>query len=98
MDILSRLERTVAIFLSKSGIEPMFGNSSSKKFTGTGHTPPFISAYSTKSINNDVKKDDDKKFKALCWSHIIQKYAQGCFAGKTKSISSLAVISRITSF
>ena len=76
----------------------MFGNSSSKKFTGTGHTPPFISAYSTKSINNDVKKDDDKKFKALCWSDIIQKYAQGCFAGKTKSISSLAVISRITSF
>lgn len=63
MDILSRLERTVATFLSKSGIEPMFGNSSSKKFTGTGHTPPFISAYSTKSINNDVKKDDDKSLK-----------------------------------
>ena len=58
----------VDIFLSKSGILPMFANSSNIKYVGCGSAPPFKSAKSYKCCIICEKNIVSKKSYAACVS------------------------------
>jgi len=78
MVILIFLERTVASFLSKSGIVPIDGNSSITRLTGISALLSLTcffneSTYCTSLMKNILKNKLAIKSKVDVWSDIIRK-------------------------